>query len=206
MAAFQPKQVYSLDEYFELEKSTNEKFEFSDGHVWSMAGASYAHNIIVRNLNTEVDLQLRTKGCHSFPTDMRIKVPEYPPYRYPDLTALCGNPEIEKIGEIDMLLNPQLILEVLSDSTEAFDRGDKFSYYKSIESFSEYVLVAQHRPHVSQFVKHGDGFWMNLEFNDLQDTIELKSVPCGLPLSDIYRGVSFPESKLFGWEKVRNTE
>jgi len=137
---------------------------------------------------------------------MRIKVPEYPPYRYPDLTALCGNPEIEKIGEIDMLLNPQLILEVLSDSTEAFDRGDKFSYYKSIESFSEYVLVAQHRPHVSQFVKHGDGFWMNLEFNDLQDTIELKSVPCGLPLSDIYRGVSFPESKLFGWEKVRNTE
>jgi len=120
MAAFQPKQVYSLDEYFELEKSTNEKFEFWDGNVWSMAGASYAHNIIVRNLSTEIDLQLRTKGCHSFPTEMRIKVPEYPPYRYPDLTAPCGDPDIEKIGGIDMLLNPQLIIEVLSDSTEAF--------------------------------------------------------------------------------------
>ncbi|CAN5621702.1 MAG: Uma2 family endonuclease [Pyrinomonadaceae bacterium] len=206
MAAFQPKMVYTLDEYFELEKGTNEKFEFWDGNVWSMAGASYAHNIIVRNLNTEVDLQLREKGCHSFPTDMRIKVPEYPPYRYPDLTALCGDPEIEKIGGIDMLLNPQVIIEVLSDSTEAFDRGDKFSYYKSIGSFSEYILVAQHRLHVTQFVKHGDGFWMNLEFNDLQDTVELKSVPCRLPLSDIFRGVSFPEPMISGSETARNTE
>ncbi len=137
---------------------------------------------------------------------MRIKVPGYLPYRYPDLTALCDNPEIEKVGEIDVLVNPQLIVEVLSDSTEAFDRGDKFSYYKSIESLTEYLLVAQHRPHFSQFVKHNDGFWINLEFNDFQDTVELKSVPCKLPLSDIYRGISFPESRLFGSETARNTE
>ena len=185
------KQIYSLEEYFELEKSTNEKFEFWDGNVWSMSGASFSHNRIVRNLNTEVDLQLREKGCEAFPSDLRVKVPDYPPYRYPDLTALCGKPEIEKIGGIDMLVNPQLIVEVLSDSTEGFDRGDKFSYYKSIESFTEYILIAQHRPHVSQFVKHGDGFWMNMEYNDLPETVELKSVPCKLALSSIYRNVSF---------------
>lgn len=205
MAAFQPKRVYSLEEYFELEKSRNEKFEFWDGNVWSMSGASFAHNIIVRNLNTEVDLKLRDKGCHVFPSDMRIKVPSYSPYRYPDLTALCGKPEIEQIGGIDMLVNPQLIIEVLSDSTEAFDRGDKFSYYKSIESFSEYLLVAQHRTHVSQFFRHGDGFWINFEFNNLDDLVELKSVSCSLPLVSIYRDVSFPDLNLSESEMEQST-
>lgn len=193
MGALKPKTVYTLEDYFELEKSSEEKFEFWDGNVWSMSGASYAHNSIVRNLNTEIDLQLREKGCMVLPSDMRIKVPEYPPYRYPDLTALCGDPQIEKLGGIDTLVNPQLIVEVLSDTTEAFDRGDKFSYYKSIPSFSEYLLVAQHRPHISQFVKHGDGFWINLECNDLSDSVELRSVGCKLTLSTIYRGLTFPE-------------
>ena len=185
------KQIYSLEEYLELEKTSEEKFEFWDGNVWSMSGASFSHNRIVRNLNTEIDLQLREKGCETFPSDMRIKVPDYPPYRYPDLTALCGEPEIENLGGLEMLVNPQLIVEVLSDSTEGFDRGDKFSYYKSIESFTEYILIAQHRPHVSQFIKHGAGFWMNLEYNDLSETVELKSVPCKLELSAIYRNISF---------------
>lgn len=196
MAAFQPKQIYSLEEYLKLEKTSEEKFEFWDGNVWSMSGASFAHNVITRNLSTELDIKLRDKGCHVFPSDMRIKVPSYSPYRYPDLSALCGEPEIGQIGGIDMLVNPGLIVEVLSDSTEAFDRGDKFSHYKSIESFSEYLLVAQHRPHVSQFIKHGDGFWINLEFNDLDDLIELKSVACSLSLALIYRGVSFTKPNL----------
>ena len=190
--AFQPKQVYSLEEYLDLEKRSEEKFEFWDGHVWSMSGASAPHNQIVMNLSIDIGSSVRENGCHAYPADMRIKVPSYSPYRYPDLTALCGKPEFEKIGGIDMLVNPQLIVEVLSESTEAFDRGDKFSYYKSIESFSEYLLVAQHRPHVSQFIRHGDGFWINYEFNDLHDSVELKSVSCSLPLELIYRDVSFP--------------
>ncbi len=191
MGAVKEEKVYSLSDYLELEKSTDEKFEFWDGNVWSMSGATYPHNQVVMNLLLELGTRLRDKGCNSFPSDMRIKVPEYPPYRYPDLTALCGEPQIEKIGGIDMLVNPQLIVEVLSDSTEAFDRGDKFTYYKSIPSFSEYVLVAQHRPHVTVFVKHGDGFWANYEYNDLDQTVQLSSVPCELRLSDIYRGVEF---------------
>lgn len=191
--AFQPKHHYTLDEYLELEKRSEEKFEFWDGNVWSMSGASFAHNRIVMNLSVDLGSKLRDKGCSAYPADMRIKVPDYEPYRYPDLSALCGEPSIERIGAIEMLSNPQLIIEVLSDSTEAFDRGDKFSYYKSIQSFTEYLLVAQHRPHVSQFVKHGDGFWINYEFNDLNDIVELKSVQCSVPLSIIYRDVTFPE-------------
>jgi Uma2 family endonuclease len=189
--SIQPKRAYTLEEYFELEKSSEEKFEFWDGNVWSMSGASLAHNLIVRNLNTEIDTQLRqTKNCLIFPSDLRIKVPAYPPYRYPDLSALCGAPEIEKTGGIDVLVNPRLIVEVLSDSTEAFDRGDKFTYYKSIPSFIEYILVAQHRPHVSQFVKQDD-WWINFEFNDLSDTVKLKSVPCELSLTEINRDIDF---------------
>lgn len=193
MQALQPKKVYTLDEYFELEKSTNEKFEFWDGNVWSMSGARYAHNQIVMNLSLDIGPKLREKGCDVHPSDMRIKVPAYQPYRYPDLTALCGEAIIDVIGGIEMLVNPQLIIEVLSESSEAFDRGDKFSYYKSIPSFSEYLLVAQHRPHVTQFVKHGDGFWANFEYNDLGETVELRSVSVSLPLSSVYRGEIFPE-------------
>ncbi len=194
VAITKQKNVYSLEEYLDLERSSDEKFEFWDGNVWSMSGATYPHNIIIRNLNTEIDLQLREKGCNVFPSDLRIKVPEYPPYRYPDLTANCGEPVIEKIGGIDMLVNPALIVEVLSDSTEAFDRGDKFGYYKSIETFVEYLLVAQHRPHITQFIKHGDGFWLSTEFNSLADSVELRSVPCVLSLAAIYRGVEFTET------------
>jgi len=189
------KQIYSLEEYIELEKSTNEKFEFWKGNVWSMSGASFNHNRIVQNLNVEIELQLREKGCQSFPSDMRIKVPDYSPYRYPDLTALCGKAEIENFKGQEMLVNPHLIVEVLSDSTEAFDRGDKFTFYKSISSLKEYVLIAQHRPHISQFIKYWDGFWMNLEFNRLAEKVKLIFAPCELSLQSIYRGVTFPATE-----------
>ena len=189
----QPQLKYSLEEYLEADYNSEEKLEFWNGEVWSMSGASFAHNIIVRNVGTEFDLRLREKGYHSFPSDMRVKIPEYPPYRYPDLTALCGKPEIVKLGKQDLLANPQLILEVLSDSTEAFDRGDKFTYYKSIPSFSEYILIAQHRPHVTQFVKH-ENFWMQKEFNQLSETVDCQTVPCQLKLSEIYRGVTFSDN------------
>lgn len=193
MLAFKPKHTYTLDEYFELEKSTDEKFEFWDGNVWSMSGARFSHNRIAMNLSIDLGNRLREKGCSSMGSDMRIKVPGYLPYRYPDMTAQCTEPVIEEIGGIEMLVNPQLIVEILSDSTEAFDRGDKFTYYKSILSFTEYLLIAQHRPHVTQFVKHGDGFWANFEFNDVGDEVHLRSVDCSIPLAAIYREIVFPK-------------
>ena len=193
-----PQKVYSIEEYLELERNSEEKFEFWDGNVWSMSGARFVHNQISSNVNRELGNRLDDRPCTVLQSDMRVKVPAYPPYRYPDATALCGEPVIETIGGIEMLVNPQLIVEILSDSTEAFDRGDKFTYYKSIPSFTEYLLIAQRRPHVTQFVKHGDGFWANYEFNDVAEIVELKSVGCSLPLAAIYRGVSLPEADTRG--------
>ncbi|MGH9944774.1 MAG: Uma2 family endonuclease, partial [Pyrinomonadaceae bacterium] len=167
----QPEQRYTLEEYFALELASEDKYEFWDGRVFCMSGASFAHNQITRNLLTHLDSQLRERGCQVLPADMRVKVPAYPPYRYPDLTALCDRPEIEVVGGLEMLTNPALIVEVLSPSTEAFDRGDKFTYYKSISSFSEYLLIAQHRPHVSHFVRREGGVWTYMEFNELADLV-----------------------------------
>jgi Uma2 family endonuclease len=190
----QPSHKYTLEEYFALELASEEKYEFWNGEVFCMSGASLAHNQIAMNIGAEARTQLRERGCQVFPADLRVKVPTYPPYRYPDLTALCGAPEIQRIGGLDVLVNPALIVEVLSKSTEAFDRGDKFTYYKSIASFSEYLLVAQHRPHVSQFVRQENGVWTFMEFNNLADTVRCASVPCTLALSEIYRDVTFEQT------------
>ncbi|MGB9178093.1 MAG: Uma2 family endonuclease [Pyrinomonadaceae bacterium] len=187
----QPEHRYTLEEYFALELASEEKYEFWNGEVFCMSGVCLAHSQIESNIIKELRNQLDAQGCRVFPANLRIKVPAYPPYRYPDLTALCGTPEIEKISGLDMLVNPALIVEVLSPSTEAFDRGDKFTYYKSIASFSEYLLISQHRPHVSQFVKGDGGAWTFREFNDLTDTVSCASVPCTLALSEIYRDVVF---------------
>jgi Uma2 family endonuclease len=185
------KHRYTLEEYFALELASEEKYEFWDGGIFCMSGVSLAHSQIESNLNKEMRNQLDKHGCRVFLSNLRVKVPTYPPYRYPDLTALCGQPETETISGLEMLVNPALIIEILSPSTEAFDRGDKFTYYKSIASFSEYLLIAQHRPHVAQFVRQEDGVWAFREFNDLSDTVRCAAVPCVLALSEIYRDVVF---------------
>lgn len=188
----QLKHKYTLEEYFALERDSEEKFEYWDGNIWTLGGASESHNTIVLNIAAELRASFRGKNCRAYPSDMRVKVPKYPPYRYPDVTALCGKSEIEKIGNLELLTNPQLIVEVLSDSTEGFDRGDKFGYYKSIPSFSEYLLVAQRRAHVSHFFKQNEHFWTHREFNDLEDVIQLRFADdCKLFLHEIYRDVEF---------------
>jgi len=181
----------TLEEYFELDLASDEKLEYWNGNVWSMSGASLAHNFIVRNAGTEFDVQLRQHDCHVLPSDMRVKVPAFPPYRYPDLTALCGPLQIEKIGGLDVLVNPSLIVEVLSPSSEALDRGDKFSYYQSIPTFQEYLLIAQHRPYVSHYWKQEGRLWLLNDSTNLSDVISCNSVPCELSLTAIYRGVDF---------------
>lgn len=160
----QEKHKYSLEEYLELDHQSEEKIEYWDGHVFTLAGASANHNRIQSNLNFYLRLQLRGRKCEVFPSDMRVKVPAYPPYRYSDLSVLCGTAEFENLGKQDLLVNPQLLVEVSSDSTVDFDYSYKFTYYKSIPNFTEYVLIAQNRPHVSQFVKQADNAWLNHAF------------------------------------------
>lgn len=186
-------QIYTLEEYLELDHNTEEKIEFWDGHIFTLAGASANHNQIQVNAIVALRNKLRGRGCRVFPSDMRVGVPAYPPYHYPDLSALCGQAIIQSLGKQDILTNPQLIVEVLSDSTAQFDRGYKFTYYKSIPSFTEYILIAQDRPHITQFIKQGENNWLNREYNSIDDRFTLASLDCELELSELYEGVEFPE-------------
>lgn len=187
----QPKLSYTLEEYLELDRNSDARLEYWHGEIFDMSGVSEQHADIEVNLVAHLNPRLRAKGCRIFPANIRIKVPSMPPYRYGDTSALCGKAKFEKIGGVDVLTNPQLIIEVLSYSTEAYDRGDKFSNYKSIPSFTEYLLIAQLRPHVSHFVKQPDGSWNQREYNELDAVVKLVSLNCELALRDIYANVSF---------------
>lgn len=192
----QPKLRYTLEEYLELDRISDERLEFWDGEVFSMSGVSDQHSRIEVNLIISLDGRLSPRGCRVFPANMRIKVPSLPPYRYGDVSALCGEPQFEVIDGVDVLVNPTLIIEILSKSTEARDRGEKFTHYKSIRSFSEYLLISQDRPNVSQFIKQGDGFWLHRESGFLGEVIKLASFDCELSLKEIYRNVKFDAGKI----------
>ena len=189
--AANPERRYTLEEYLELDRSSEERLEFWDGEVFCMSGGSEAHVEIESNLIAFLKPQLRARGCRVFTAEMRIKVPSAPPYRYGDFSALCGEAQFEEISGVATLVNPQLLVEVLSPSTEAYDRGDKFTHYKSIPTLREYLLVAQHRPHVTRLFRQDDGTWIHTEANELEATLTLGSLGCELPLTEIYAGVSF---------------
>ena len=187
----QAKRLYSLEEYFELELTSEERWEYFNGEVFCMSGVSRNHGELEINLITTLDTKLRERGCHVYPANIRVKVPIAPPYRYPDLAVLCDVPIFERIGGVDALTNPTVIIEILSPSTEAYDRGDKFTYYKSIPSFREYLLVAQHRAHITHYVRQAGEKWEYEEVNDLNASILLPSLDCTLALSEVYRNVEF---------------
>jgi Uma2 family endonuclease len=187
-----PQPRYTLEEYFALELASDARFEYWDGHVFELSGGSHDHETIIGNIFAHLKNVLRGRDCRAFLSNLRIKVPAYLPYRYADLAALWGPPSYENIGGIDALTNPSLLAEVLSPSTEAFDRGDKFSYYKSIESFREYLLVAQRRPHITQLIRQDNGDWLQREVNDLAGVIHLETLGCDLPLAEVYLDIDFP--------------
>ena len=186
------KQIYTLEEYFELEKSSEEKWEFWNGHVWCMSGASFAHEDIVANTLRFFGNRL-PKGCRASGSNVKVLVPEYPPYRYPDMTVVCGERKQEMMGGLQVLTNPQMIIEVLSPSTEAFDRGDKFTYYKSIPSLTDYVLISTSRPSVMHFRKHSELEWSHTEAQGMGASINVDTFGIELVLSEIYLDVEFPE-------------
>ncbi|HEX8846361.1 MAG TPA: Uma2 family endonuclease [Pyrinomonadaceae bacterium] len=192
-AQAQPR--YTLEEYFELERRSEERYEYWHGEVFCMSGVSPEHDQIESNLNFHLRAKLTGRDCRVFLANIRLKVPSAPPYRYADMSALCGEAQFEEIGGIRAVTNPTLIVEILSPSTEAYDRGDKFTHYKSIPSFSEYLLVAQHRPHITHLVKQADGSWIYNEYNDLAAVVGLVSLNCELPMSEVYENVSFVSDK-----------
>ncbi|HEX4947163.1 MAG TPA: Uma2 family endonuclease [Blastocatellia bacterium] len=189
-----PRYKYTLDEYLELDAKSEARLEYWDGEVFDMSGGSDNHDQIEGNVFSYLKLRTKERRCLIFTGNMRIRVPSMPPYRYGDTSALCGQPQFVKMGGVDVLTNPALIIEVLFDSTESYDRGDKFTNYKSIPSFVEYLLIAQHRPHVSQYIRQTDGSWLQYEFNDLAEVVRLTSVGSELSLQEIYENVTFDAS------------
>jgi Uma2 family endonuclease len=189
--AVQPR--YTPQEYLALERAATEKSEYVNGEIYAMAGTSKRHNRITVNLLRKLSTQLDGRPCEAYIIDIRVKVSETGMYTYPDLTVICGDVQVEDDHE-DILLNPTLIVEVLSPSTEAYDRGEKFAHYRKIPSLTDYLLVAQDRIHVEHFVRQGNQ-WLLSEYDDLEAAFDLTAIGCRLTLRDIYDKITWPIEK-----------
>ncbi|MBI4545812.1 MAG: Uma2 family endonuclease [Gemmatimonadetes bacterium] len=184
----QPRPRMMPAEYLEAERRAEYKSEYYAGEVFAMTGASRQHNLIVTNLIVSLGTQLRESPCQVYPSDMRVKVQSTGLYTYPDVAVVCGDPEFED-EQVDTLLNPTALIEVLSPSTEAYDRGRKAEHYRGLESLQVYLLVAQDEPRVERYLRQGPREWLLTEFRGLSETVELSSVGCTLPLSQVYEKV-----------------
>jgi len=185
-----PVSVMTPEEYLAFERASPTKHEYFAGEVFAMSGASRAHNLIAGNVFAGLHGQLRGHPCEAYMGDMRVQVSETGLYTYPDVVVVCGEPQFED-AEVDTLLNPLLIVEVLSASTEAYDRGDKFEQYRLLPSLREYVLVSQDRPRVERFTRQEGETWLLQATAGLQATVTLSAIDCELPLSEIYERVVF---------------
>ncbi|MGB9182213.1 MAG: Uma2 family endonuclease [Pyrinomonadaceae bacterium] len=187
----QPITYLTPEEYLAIERKAEYKNEYLDGAVVAMTGASRKHNLITLNIAREISRQLRGRPCEAYANDMRVRVPSTRLYTYPDVAVVCGEPQFED-DFVDTLLNPTLIVEVLSESTEAYDRGKKFGLYRTIESLAEYLLVAQDEYRIEQYVKQPDGRWLLSDYRTLDDVVELTSIQCQLALQEVYDKVALP--------------
>jgi Uma2 family endonuclease len=183
----------SPQEYLRLERQSEYKSEYVNGQIFAMTGASRKHNLITINISRELIQQLKGRPCEVYWVNMRVKVRATGLYTYPDV-VVGGEPEFED-DFIDTLLNPTLLIEVLSPSTERYDRIGKSSYYRTIDSLAEHLLVAQDEIRVEQYIKQPNGQWALLEYLTLDSTARLCSIDCFLPLSEVYDRISFEPNR-----------
>jgi Uma2 family endonuclease len=186
-----PHRKITVAEYLAIERATEQKHEFVDGEVFAMAGASRQHNEIRENLGGELFARLKGGSCRTYSGDQRVKVERdgQSIYTYPDYLIVCGTPQFVHEQGLDTLLNPQVIFEILSDSTEDYDRGEKFEYYRLLPSLREYVLISQREMEVEQRSRQSDGRWEPAILRGADAELVLATAPVRLPLADLYRGV-----------------
>jgi Uma2 family endonuclease len=189
--ASHPKHFHSAEEYLALERQADDKSEFYAGEIFAMSGASREHNLIVANVTTSLNTQLEDRDCEVYPSDMRVRTPDSLFYTYPDVIVVCGEPQFED-QVVDTLLNPTLIVEVLSPSTETHDRTKKFADYRKITSLLEYILIAQQECRVTQYVRQENNSWLFQEVSSIKEQLHLASIDCDLLVERIYRKVRFP--------------
>lgn len=188
VALLSPETTYSIEEYFELEAQSLEKLEYFDGKITKMPGASYVHNRIATNVLTALNVALMHTHFEVNNSDTKIHIPTIESFVYPDAVVICEKPLFYQ-GRVDTILNPLLIVEVLSPSTEEYDRGEKFYLYRSLASFKEYVVVHQKHALVSAYFRLNEKDWRTEDAANLSETIHLQSINVTLKLSDIYRGI-----------------
>lgn len=179
----------TLEEYFEMDDASPVKLEYYAGQVYAMAGALAPHNTLCMNTGADLTQQLRGRPCIVYSSDQRVRTGDVL-FTYPDLSVACSPQFLEASDRT--LLNPVLIVEVLSDSTEAYDRGGKFDSYQTIDSLQEYLLISSTRMHADLFAKQGNGRWLLSSASKPEDVIELASCGCRLKLADLYEKVQLP--------------
>jgi len=187
-----PKTKLTPQEYLSIERRADFKSEFFRGEMFAMVGASRKHNLINTNVTRELSQQLKDSSCEAYASDMRVKVDATGLYTYPDVVVVCEEPQFED-HEVDTLLNPTVLIEVLSQSTEAYDRGRKFAHYRNLDSLSDFLLISQEKPHIEHYTRQPDNQWLLSETTDSDGVISIASIICKLQMSEVYDKVSFEE-------------
>ena len=175
-------------EYLEIERNAEFKSEYYNGEMFALAGASYVHNKISSNIHVSLANQLKGKVCQVFQSDLKIMEQISGLFTYPDIVTICGKPEFYD-EEKDVIVNPTVIMEVLSKSTETYDRGFKFELYRRIDTLKDYFMVSQEKVSIEYYSRNADNSWTLKEFNDINQSIEIKSIECILEIKDVYYNV-----------------
>jgi len=184
--------LFTPEEYLSIERNSDFKSEYIGGKIYAMAGGSSEHSIITMNIAGEFYSQLKGSPCRIYSSDMRVKVSSTGLYTYPDVTVVCGEPQyLDEHG--DVLLNPTVIVEVLSPSTAAYDRGEKGEHYRTLESLTDYIVVAQDRRWFEHYSRLGDNQWVLTTAKAIDQDIKLTSIGCTLRMADIYNNVAIPD-------------
>lgn len=193
MALPQPITRCTPEEYLRRERDSTDKHEYYHGELFAMAGGSPDHSLIISNINREIGNRLKGKPCRVYENNLRIRIPRTTHYTYPDGSVICGERQFDPQDlRKETVLNPTLIVEVLSPSTEAWDRGGKFASYQQIESLREYVLVSSEKPLVETFLRQPGGTWTYSAAPGRVGAVRVNSLGIELPLAEVYDGVEFP--------------
>ncbi len=184
------KTGWTVEDYLAFERDSQEKHEFIGGEVYLMTGASESHNLIVTNVIMTLGVQLRRRPCRVYPSDMLVRIAATGDFHYPDVSVVCGEVVISREAR-DILLNPTVVIEVLSPSTEPYDRGRKFHNYRTLDSLQEYLLIAQDAYRIERFLRQTGGQWLFTDVTALDAVLELPSIGCKLAVADVYDKVSF---------------
>jgi Uma2 family endonuclease len=186
----------SAEEYLKAEELSAERHEYHDGEVLMMAGGTYRHSVVITNSLVGIQGRLKGKPCRASEANTRVVSIHARSYVYPDITVVCGEPQFDPADKKQSTItNPTLVVEVVSESTEAYDRGDKFSRYRECVSLKQYVLISTTRPEVETYLRRDDGTWVFSAFSGLDAVVTLSAIGVDLPLSEVYDGVTFADDE-----------